>query len=141
MIKPMINQQLIGKILKSLVFKRLLGSAPKYAKSADAILKLVKQSINKTQGMGVNGLIDNIREHVVLIGQMLKAYAAGEYKLENSTLIKLIVVLLYFISPIDLIPDFLPVLGFTDDLALLAWAINSLSDEMNRFRRTKKYNI
>ncbi|MBQ7219415.1 MAG: DUF1232 domain-containing protein [Synergistaceae bacterium] len=29
----------------------------------------------------------------------------------------------YFISPIDLIPDFIPVLGFTDDLAAIGAAI------------------
>lgn len=29
----------------------------------------------------------------------------------------------YFILPIDLIPDFIPVAGYTDDLAALTWGI------------------
>ena len=29
----------------------------------------------------------------------------------------------YFILPIDLIPDFIPVAGFTDDLAALTWGV------------------
>ena len=29
----------------------------------------------------------------------------------------------YFILPIDLIPDFIPVAGYTDDLAALLWAL------------------
>jgi uncharacterized membrane protein YkvA (DUF1232 family) len=33
----------------------------------------------------------------------------------------------YFLSPIDLIPDCTPVIGFTDDLAVLTYAINLLS--------------
>lgn len=33
----------------------------------------------------------------------------------------------YFILPIDLIPDFLPVAGYTDDLAALAWAFYSVA--------------
>ena len=33
----------------------------------------------------------------------------------------------YFILPLDLIPDFLPVAGFTDDLAALSWALYSVA--------------
>lgn len=33
----------------------------------------------------------------------------------------------YFILPIDLIPDFLPIAGYTDDLAALVWAFYSVA--------------
>jgi uncharacterized membrane protein YkvA (DUF1232 family) len=32
----------------------------------------------------------------------------------------------YFILPIDLIPDFIPVVGYTDDLAALVWATHAV---------------
>lgn len=35
--------------------------------------------------------------------------------------------LIYFISPIDLIPDDIPVVGYLDDLAVLSLAVNSLA--------------
>jgi len=34
----------------------------------------------------------------------------------------------YFILPVDLISDFIPVLGFTDDAAFLSFAVMSISD-------------
>jgi uncharacterized membrane protein YkvA (DUF1232 family) len=34
--------------------------------------------------------------------------------------------LLYFISPIDLIPDHIPVIGYLDDLAVLSLAVNTV---------------
>ena len=35
----------------------------------------------------------------------------------------LIAALAYFISPLDILPDFLPIVGLTDDAAVLAGAI------------------
>lgn len=47
----------------------------------------------------------------------------------------------YFISPIDAIPDFTPVLGFTDDAAIIAAAIIFaqfyINDEVKRQAREK----
>lgn len=44
------------------------------------------------------------------------------------------VVVVYALSPIDLIPDFIPVLGYLDDLillpALIAWCVKCIPDEV-----------
>ena len=42
--------------------------------------------------------------------------------------------LLYFILPADLIPDFIPVVGYLDDLAVLTTIMNSLKGEINAYR-------
>ena len=41
-----------------------------------------------------------------------------------------IAVLGYFILPVDVVPDFIPALGFTDDLAALAWALKTISSNI-----------
>jgi uncharacterized membrane protein YkvA (DUF1232 family) len=65
---------------------------------------------------------------------MVKAYASGEYRIIPwSTIIKIVAVLIYFISPIDVIPDFLPVVGLTDDLALVMWLFSSLKTDLENF--------
>ncbi|HEV2691838.1 MAG TPA: DUF1232 domain-containing protein [Verrucomicrobiae bacterium] len=42
--------------------------------------------------------------------------------------------LLYLVSPIDLIPDAIPVLGLTDDASVIAAAVASLSIELKKYR-------
>ena len=41
----------------------------------------------------------------------------------------------YFVLPIDAIPDMLPVLGFTDDAAVLATALKLVSDHIRPVHR------
>ena len=41
-----------------------------------------------------------------------------------------IAVLGYFILPVDVVPDFIPALGFTDELAALAWALKTISSNI-----------
>ena len=45
--------------------------------------------------------------------------------------------LAYFILPIDVIPDFIPFLGFTDDAAVLALAIKIVGDQITEEHRQK----
>ncbi|HEV2693078.1 MAG TPA: DUF1232 domain-containing protein [Verrucomicrobiae bacterium] len=42
--------------------------------------------------------------------------------------------LLYLVSPIDLIPDVVPVFGLTDDASVIAAAVASLSFELKKYR-------
>ncbi|MNH38167.1 hypothetical protein D3C79_991600 [compost metagenome] len=42
--------------------------------------------------------------------------------------------LLYFVSPIDAIPDWLLGVGFLDDIAVLGWVLKTVADELGRFK-------
>ena len=43
----------------------------------------------------------------------------------------------YFISPIDVIPDFIPVVGFTDDIGVLAAAVVMAASYIDAEARAK----
>ncbi|MBF9142760.1 DUF1232 domain-containing protein [Microvirga sp. SRT04] len=66
--------------------------------------------------------------------RLIKASISGEYTgVPGTTVAAAVAVLIYFLSPIDLIPDFIPVLGLLDDVALVAWFSTTLKHEMDRF--------
>jgi uncharacterized membrane protein YkvA (DUF1232 family) len=82
---------------------------------------------------GEEGL--GFREKIGLLSRLIKAYVAGEYRqIPTKTLISTLAGLVYFVSPIDFIPDVLPVLGFADDIALMVWLFNSLNSDLENFR-------
>ena len=66
--------------------------------------------------------------------RLIKASMSGEYTgVPGTTVAAAVAVLIYFLSPIDLIPDFIPVLGLLDDVALVAWFSTTLKHELDRF--------
>ncbi|MNJ72886.1 hypothetical protein D3C77_696040 [compost metagenome] len=42
--------------------------------------------------------------------------------------------LLYFVTPLDALPDWLVGMGFVDDLAVLAWVLKTWGGELDAFR-------
>lgn len=57
-------------------------------------------------------------------------YCAFDRQTPRHVQIALVGALAYFILPFDVIPDIMPVLGFTDDAAILATAIRMVASHM-----------
>ncbi|UTA69750.1 YkvA family protein [Emticicia sp. 21SJ11W-3] len=133
------TNQLISKVLESVFYKTALRRAPRLAKNAHSLLKLLRNALVKVQSLGVGTTVDILRDKVVLLGGLIKSYATGEYRnIEIQNLLKVIAGFIYFVSPIDILPDFLPFVGLTDDVALLMFIIKSISDEIEKFEQWKK---
>jgi len=65
------------------------------------------------------------RERVAALNREVSAiaYAARDSRIPWAARILVLAIVAYAVSPIDLIPDFIPVLGLLDDLLLLPAAI------------------
>ncbi len=57
-------------------------------------------------------------------------YCAFDRETPLSVKTTLIGALVYFVMPADAIPDFLPLIGFTDDAAILAGAVKLVTDHI-----------
>ena len=51
---------------------------------------------------------------------------AADRSLPRGVRVRLWLLLAYLLSPIDLVPDFVPVLGYADDVVVVAWALRSV---------------
>lgn len=79
---------------------------------------------------------DDVKENISNLFNMLKD--KDKFKLSKSTLAIIIGALLYVISPIDLVPDVIPVLGLIDDVAILAAATKAIANEIKRYKEWKE---
>ena len=94
-------------------------------------LKLIKDAADKqtrwTAVAGSQDLADCI--------DMLRCSVRGEYQDLSKTTIGIVAgTLLYVVAPLDLLPDLLPAVGFIDDFAVIAFAVNAVREEIEHFR-------
>ncbi|WP_028642435.1 DUF1232 domain-containing protein [Nocardioides sp. URHA0020] len=52
---------------------------------------------------------------------------AGDATLPRGVRVRLALLVGYLVLPIDLVPDFIPVVGYADDVVLVAWALRSVA--------------
>ncbi len=135
----MAKDSLISKILNSFFFKQATQKAGGYVGNVTKLMGLARNVAQKLNNQGIKGSLAGTLVHVQLLTRMVKAYASGEYRdISMKSLLAVVAVLIYFISPIDIIPDFLPIIGLTDDVALIVWLIMNLSDEIAKFNEWEK---
>ena len=66
--------------------------------------------------------------------RMMKAYFKGDYReIPWETMALIVVAVVYFVSPIDLIPDFIPIAGYIDDAFVISLVVASAQSEMDDF--------
>ena len=79
------------------------------------------------------------KEKLNVFSRMASAYASGRYRdVPWKTVMIILAAIIYFLNPLDLIPDFIPLMGLTDDFGVLVWVYNSVSTEIDKFLTWEK---
>jgi uncharacterized membrane protein YkvA (DUF1232 family) len=122
-----------------MLMNRFFASALRQASGAagkrSRLLSLLGQFAVKLRGTRWNDLkAVSIKEKFFVFGRLLKAYSLGRYReVPWKTLLLVVAAIIYFVNPLDLVPDLVPLTGLTDDFAVLIWVYNSVSDEIEKF--------
>ena len=83
-----------------------------------------------------------IKEKINILIRLIQSYTKGEYRVIPWTVVvSVLASFLYFINPFDLIPDFAPIVGFTDDFSILLWVYNSMQTEIDKFLLWEKTQL
>ena len=76
-----------------------------------------------------------------LLVRMVKSERRGEFKISTMDKVKIAGAIIYVISTIDAVPDILPIIGFGDDIGVVAYVISKLGNlisEYEKFEMQKK---
>jgi len=72
---------------------------------------------------------------LVAMCRLIRAYVQGKYRrVPWPTIVTVTAAIVYFVTPIDVIPDFLAGLGLLDDAVILGWTIKCAKASLDEFR-------
>ena len=126
---------LFDKANDSSSFNKAKRQASGILQDPERLRNLVDRSVKKIKDLRNNSdEMQEFQRYVGTLNRMIKAYSSKEYqKTPWKTLLLAVAGIIYFVSPLDLIPDFIPVLGYLDDISVLLWIANSAKSDLEDF--------
>lgn len=121
-------------------FKKLEGQAAKItSQDVDDLITRGEEIHKKTKE--VPGTLKRFANQIGLLFEMVKDYSNGSYKeIPFLSIAMVVVALVYFLSPIDLIPDFIPVIGYVDDAMIVALTVRAIQEDLRDYCAWKGYD-
>jgi len=116
-------------------FSAYLRRGARLLSNPSGLKRLVVQAAKKLNGSG-SEKVKAVGEQLGLLIDLLKAYIAGDYRdISTQAIASVAGAIIYFVVPLDGVPDFLFGWGFVDDAAVISYVIAQLSTELESFKR------
>ena len=97
----------------------------------DKVEKLLKNMKKKLEGLSFLG---DTLIFLPKMAMLVHSYLRKEYsKVPLASILSIIAAISYFVLPFDVIPDFLPVVGFLDDIGVVGLTLSRVSKELEEY--------
>ena len=123
------NEEKVGK--KG--YKKYKNRANEYLNDKEKAVSLLDDAREKAEKK--KGTLHDVWEKIQLFFSVFEDWVKGRYKVIPFKSIAMITVgIIYFVMPIDLIPDFIVGIGFGDDVAVLVFIIKQISSDLEDYK-------
>jgi uncharacterized membrane protein YkvA (DUF1232 family) len=121
------------EITESAAFRRAALEAEACMRDPARLRKLVQDAVGKINTIP-RGPFGETWPYLLAMIRVVRDYQRAEYRdMAAPKLLSIIATLIYFVSPFDVIPDWLPVLGHIDDSFVVTLALRSVRAELDTF--------
>ncbi|WP_273852514.1 YkvA family protein [Guptibacillus spartinae] len=124
----------MNRMVKS-VFKRMTKKAVSVMKDKDQMQEISVESLKKGALYKGRKGMDDMWVDVKTFSRLVQEVRKGRYRdISKKSVILIVGALLYFVSPIDAVPDLLAGIGLLDDVAVIGFVAGQLKNELEKFR-------
>ena len=121
------------EITQSAAFRRATADAESYVRDSKRLRKLVADAVGKINIIP-RGPFTDTWPYLMSMIRMIREYDRGEYRdISSPKLLIIVAAIIYFVSPFDVIPDWIPVLGHIDDAFVVGLALKSVRGDLDTF--------
>lgn len=133
-----IGQDLKAKIMAK--FSDYQEVAKKTLQNVDLTHDKLNAVFAKAEKLNLHtGPINKVYQDILLFIQVVKAYVTKEYReIPTGSIIAIFAALIYFLSPIDIIFDYIPGVGYVDDMFIFGLLLKQLDSDLQNFRTWKE---
>ncbi|HEY8834000.1 MAG TPA: YkvA family protein [Chthoniobacterales bacterium] len=122
-----------NEITQSAAFRRATVDAEAYVSDPKRLRKLIEDAIGKINVIP-RGPFGETWPYLLAMVRVVRDYQRAEYRdLAAAKLLIIIAAIIYFVSPFDVIPDWIPVLGHIDDAFVVSLALKSVRTDLDTF--------
>lgn len=122
----------IGTFRIEVCVDRLIKRAEHIANEHEVVSKIIDKAFDEV-GKVSNGFFEMQLQYATIL-RMLRAWYAREYTdISPRAVVGLVASAIYVVNPIDLVPDFIPVIGRLDDKVILGYFIRKFNNEIQKF--------
>lgn len=122
----------IGKFKIEVYIDHLIKKAENLSNNNRFVSKIIDSAFERVGQ--TSGRVVDLQNQSKAMLRMLKAWYAREYTgLSPKAVASLVASAIYIVNPIDIIPDFIPIIGRLDDKLVLGFFIKKLNNEIQKF--------
>ena len=130
-----------NEITQSAAFRRATSDAEDYAGDPKRLRNLVEDAVGKINTIP-RGPFGETWPYLLAMIRVIRDYQGGEYRdMPAPKLLIIIAAIIYFVSPFDVIPDWIPVLGHIDDAFVISLALKSVRADLDTFMASETARI
>ncbi|MCH8535424.1 MAG: DUF1232 domain-containing protein [Flavobacteriaceae bacterium] len=86
-------------------------------------------------------VLGKFKEHVTLLFAMLKDFKNKKYtEVPWQSIAAITFALLYLLNPLDLVPDFIPIVGYLDDASIIGLTLKMVAEDLEAYKLWKEKN-
>ncbi len=134
--KPPVTEEKVissDEITQSTAFRRAALDAKTYARDPQRLRQLVEDAVGKVNVIPRGPFADTWPYLMGMI-RLIRAYHRAEYRdLNEENLLTIVAAIIYFVSPFDVIPDYVPIIGHIDDAVVIGLALRSVRADLDTF--------
>ena len=113
------------------LFEGKRQEAEKMADQPDKVEHLLKRLESKLRSIPkLGGALASIPQ----LGMLINSWVRGDYReIPIGSIVAALVAVIYFVTPVDLVPDVIPVIGHLDDAAVVGFTLHMIGTDLDEY--------